>query len=166
MKKSIIYNSLLAAFIFSSSLFSGFPDIVTDIDGSVIDLKELASNKRIVVITIKTSQCTVCQHQLIRIKEKLDVLVSCNVTFLVLSPGSVDKIREAKSITKFPFPFIMDKDLEISKSLNLIIDEFQILPSILILNEKLEIEWEQRGRNSLFYGDPELMKILKCSSWI
>ena len=60
----------------------------------------------------------------------------------------------------------MDEDLEISKSLDLIIDEKQILPSILILNEKLGIEWEQRGRNAFFFGDPELMKILKCSSWI
>ena len=46
------------------------------------------------------------------------------------------------------------------------LSEIKILPSILILNEQLEIEWEQRGRNALFYGDPELMKILKCSSWI
>ena len=99
-------------------------------------------------------------------KKKMNVLVACNVTFLVLSPGSVDKIKKAKSITQFPFPFIMDTNLAISKSLNLTIDEFQILPSILILNEKLEIAWEQRGRNALFYGDPELMKILQCSSWI
>ena len=126
----------------------------------------MVAKKRVVVITIKTAECQVCQRQLIRIKEKLDVLVACNVTFLVLSPSPVDKIQKAKSITTFPFPFILDNNLEISKSFNLTIDDSQLLPSILILNEKLEIAWEQRGRNALFYGDPELMKILQCSSWI
>jgi len=36
----------------------------------------------------------------------------------------------------------------------------------LILNEKLEVEWAQRGRNSLYFGDPKLMKRLKCDGWI
>jgi hypothetical protein len=60
----------------------------------------------------------------------------------------------------------MDEDLTISKSLNLNIDDNQILPSILILNNKLEIEWEKRGRNAFNFADPELMKTLNCSSWI
>ena len=162
----ILLYIIFYVYLCSSQLFSGFPDIMRDINGSVIDLKELASKKRVVVITIKTAERPVCQRQLIRIKKQLNVLVACNVTFLVLSPGPIDKIHEAQSITEFPFPFIMDKDLDISKSINLTVDEFQIFPSILILNEKLEIEWEQRGRNSLLYGDPELIKILNCSSWI
>jgi hypothetical protein len=60
----------------------------------------------------------------------------------------------------------MDEDLTISKSLNLNIDDNQILPSILILDNKLDIEWEKRGRNAFNFGDPELMKTLNCSSWI
>ena len=156
----------LLIIVTTSFLFAGFPNVVSDIDGTVIDLKQLASEKRVVVITIKTAECPVCQQQLIRINDKLNELASCNVTFLVLSPGTINKIQKAKSNTKFPFPFIMDENLEISKSLDLIIDEKQILPSILVLNEKLEIEWAQRGRNAFFFGDSELMKILKCSSWI
>ena len=66
----------------------------------------------------------------------------------------------------FPFPFIVDKDLKIAHSLDLIINKSQILPSILILNEKLEVVWTQRGRNALYFGDPELMKRLKCEGWI
>ena len=157
---------LIIALLFTESLFAGFPDLITHINGSIIDLKQIASKKRLVVITIKTAECTVCQQQLIRIKEILNKLIVCNVTFIVLSPGSIDKIKMAKSITQFPFPFIMDNNLDISKSLNLHIDDNQILPSILILNNKLEIEWEQRGRNAFHYGDPELMKVLNCSSWI
>ena len=79
-------------------MVAGFPDKLTDTDGAIIDLKELVSKKRVIVITIKTPECPVCQHQLIRIKEKLNVLVACNVTFLVLSPGSVDKIEKAKEL--------------------------------------------------------------------
>ena len=161
-----ILSILLFITITSSILKASFPAIATDVDGSKIDLIKLAAQKRVVVITMKTAECTVCQRQLIRIKDKLNELAACNVTFLVLAPGSIDKIQKVKFVTKFPFPFIKDKDLEIAKSLDLTIDEKQILPSLLILNEKLEIIWQQRGRNSLFYGDPKLMKILNCSSWI
>ena len=157
---------LLFVLISVGAVFAGFPDIIKDIDGSVIDLKQMASQKRLAVITLKTAECPVCQKQLIRIKERLSELTVCNVTFIVLSPGSIDKIQKAKSKTQFPFPFIKDEDLTISKSLNLNIDENQILPSILILNNKLEIEWEQIVRNAFYFGDPELMKILNCSSWI
>ena len=157
---------LLFVLLSVGGVFAGFPDIIKDIDGSVIDLKQMASQKRLVVITLKTAECPVCQQQLIRIKERLSELIVCNVTFIVLTSGSIDKIQKAKSKTQFPFPFIKDDDLTISKSLNLNIDENQILPSILILNNKLEIEWAQRGRNAFYFGDPELMKMLNCSSWI
>ena len=88
------------------------------------------------------------------------------MTFLVLAPGPIEKLQMAKKLTKFPLPFIVDQDLKISRSLDLIINETQILPSILILNDKLEVEWAQRGRNALYFGDPKLMKRLKCEGWI
>ena len=50
----------------------------------------------------------------------------------------------------------MDNELKIARSLDLLLNETQMLPSILILNEKLEVEWLQRGRNVLYFGDPEL----------
>jgi peroxiredoxin len=157
---------LLFVLLSVRGVFAGFPDTIKDIDGVVLDLKQLTSQKRLAVITLKTAECPVCQQQLIRIKEKLSELIVCNITFIVLSPGSIDKIQKAKSKTQFPYPFIEDEDLAISKSLNLNIDENQILPTILILNNKLEIEWEQRGRNAFYFGDPKLMEILDCSSWI
>ena len=147
-------------------VFAGFPDKIKDIEGTVIDLKHIVSKSRLAVITIKTAECPVCQHQLKRIKDKLKELVVCNVTFIVLSPGPVDKIQQVKYKTQFPYPFIHDDDLKISKSLRLNINDNEILPSILILNKNLEIEWEQRGRNAFYFGDPDLMKILDCSSWI
>ena len=107
---------LLFVLLSVGSVFAGFPDMIKDIDGTVIDLKQMASQKRLAVITLKTAECPVCQQQLIRIKEKLSELIVCNVTFIVLSPGSIDKIQKAKSITQFPFPFIKDENLDKEKT--------------------------------------------------
>ena len=152
--------------VFITYLFGGFPEIITDIDGTTINLKEITKQKTVAVITMKAPDCPVCQTQLLRIMQNFDKLSACNVTFLVLAPGPIDKLQKAKELTKFPFPFIVDQDLKIALSLDLIINETQILPSILILNDKLEVEWAQRGRNALYFGDPELMKHLRCEGWI
>jgi peroxiredoxin len=102
---------LLFVLLSVRGVFAGFPDTIKDIDGVVLDLKQLTSQKRLAVITLKTAECPVCQKQLIRIKEKLSELIVCNITFIVLSPGSIDKIQKAKSKTQFPYPFIDDEDL-------------------------------------------------------
>ena len=147
-------------------LLGAFPKIITEIDGDTINIKELTTQKTVAVITMKAPDCPVCQTQLLRIMQNFDKLSACNVTFLVLAPGSIDKLQKAKELTKFPFPFIVDQDLKIARSLDLIINETQIIHSILILNDKLEVEWAQRGRNALYFGDQELMKRLKCEGWI
>ena len=147
-------------------LLADFPELINDIDGNTINLKELAGQKTIAVITMKSSDCPVCQTQILRIRENFDKLSACNVTFLVLAPGPEVKLLQAKELTKFPFPFIVDNELKITRSLDLLLNETQILPSILILNDKLEVEWVQRGRNAIYFGDPELMKRLKCEGWI
>ena len=156
---------ITSCFLFTI-LLGAFPEIITDIDGTTINLKEITEQKTVAVITMKSPDCPVCQTQILRIMQNFDKLSSCNVTFLVLAPGPIDKLQKAKELTKFPFPFIVDQELKIAKSLDLIINETQILPSILILNDKLEVEWAQRGRNALYFGDPELMKRLKCEGWI
>ena len=152
--------------MFIAYLFADIPDLLNDIDGYTINLKELTTQKTVAVITMKAPDCPVSQTQLLRIMQNFDKLSVCNVAFLVLAPGPIDKLQKAKEFTKFPFPFIVDEELKIAKSLDLIINETQILPSILILNDKLEVEWAQRGRNALYFGDPELMRRLKCEGWI
>ena len=162
----LVLKGQFLVMIFIAYLFAGIPDVLNDIDGDTINLKELTTQKTLAVITMKGPDCPVCQTQLLRIMQNFDKLSACNVTFLVLAPGPIDKLQKAKELTKFPFPFIVDQDLKIAQSLDLIINETQILPSILILNDKLEMEWAQRGRNALYFGDPELMKRLKCEGWI
>jgi len=152
--------------VFTAYLFAGFPEVMQNIDGSKINLKELTTKKTVTIITMKSPDCPVCQTQILRIMQNFDQLSACNVTFLILAPGPIEKLQKAKELTQFPFPFIVDEELKIARSLDLIINETQILPSILILNDKLEVEWAQRGRNALYFGDPELMKRLKCEGWI
>ncbi len=149
-----------------SILFAGFPEVITDIEGNKIDLKKLTAQKTVAVITMKSPDCPICQTQIIRIMKNFNRLAVCNITFLVISPTPLEKLYQAKEITQFPFPFIADHDLKIAKSLDLLLSETEIFPSLLILNEKLEVEWSQRGRNALYFGDPELMKYLKCDGWI
>ena len=156
----------LVAYLLLNILLGGFPDSIADIDGNIINLNELTAKGTVAVITMKAPDCPVCQTQILRIMENFDKLSACNVTFLILSPGPVEKLQTTKELTKFPFPFIVDEKLEIARSLDLLLNETQILPSILILNEKLEVRWLQKGRNALYFGDPELMKRLKCEGWI
>ena len=156
----------IAGYILCSIIFGVFPESIKDIDGNIVHLKELTAKKTMAVITMKSPDCPVCQTQILRIMQNFDILSTCNVTFLILAPGPIEKLREAKELTRFPFPFIVDNELKIARSLDLLLNETQILPSILILNDKLEVEWAQRGRNALYFGDPELMKHLKCEGWI
>ena len=156
----------LICYILFNFLLGGFPDSIQDIDGNTINLKELNTKGTVAVITMKSPDCPVCQTQILRIIENFDKLSACNVTFLVLSPGPAEKLQSAKEFTKFPFPFIVDEKLEIARSLDLLLNETQIVPSILILNEKLDVGWVQKGRNALYFGDPGLMKRLKCEGWI
>ena len=160
-----IKKQIIACMVFGW-LLAGFSELISDIGGNTINLKELTVQKTVAVITMKAPDCPVCQNQILRIMENFDKLSACNVTFLVLAPGPIEKLQTSKELTKFPFPFIIDQNLKIARSLDLLLNETQILPSILILNKKLEVEWAQRGRNALYFGDPELMKHLKCEEWI
>ena len=149
-----------------SILIGGFPDIITDIEGNNINLKELTSQKTVAVITMKSPDCPVCQTQILRIKQNFDRLAVCNVTFLVLAPTPIEKLYLTKEMTQFPFPFIADHDLKIARSLDLLLSETEISPAILVLNNKLGIEWIQKGREYGYYGDTELMIHLKCDGWL
>ena len=130
-----------------------FPSRVTDVSGEVIDIVKIAGRKRLVVITLKATWCEVCQKQLVRIREQLGKVRFCPVTFLVLSPGTADAIRGIRDRTQFPYPFVEDKNLEIARSLGLLLDEAssQIVPAILIIEPDGTVGWMQKGRNAILF---------------
>ena len=156
----------ILAILLITALQAGFPEILRDIDGNDINLKELAAQKTVAIITMKAPACPVCQTQILRLMENFYKLAACNVTFLILAPGPGEKLKQAREMTQFPFPFIVDEGLKIARSFELLLSEMEILPSILILNKDLEIAWSQRGRNAFYFGDPALMKQLNCKGWI
>ena len=161
----LLYFSILTFLLFSV-VHASFPEILQDIDGNEINLKNLAAQKTVAIITMKAPDCPVCQTQILRLMENFAKLAACNVTFLVLAPGPVEKLKQTREMTQFPFPFILDENLEIALSFGLLLSETEILPSILILDKDLDIAWSQKGRNAFYFGDPALMKQINCKGWI
>ncbi len=168
MKKTL---PILMSFglLFSANLKNeaiSFPSKVISSEGNKINVGKLTEGSTIIIITIKSPSCPVCQTQLIRIGKQLDNFNKCNVTFLVLSPGTSKEVHQVKLTTGFPFPFIPDDDLSISKTLGLLLNPQEILPSIIVLNDNLTINWIQKGRNNIYFGDDELYDYLDCDNWI
>ena len=143
-----------------------FPQTVTSVSGEEIDIDKLSANKTVVVVTLKSSTCPVCKNQLERIERNLGAFEMCNMSFLVVCPGSADDVISVKRESDFPFPFIADTDLEIGNQMGLILRGNELYPSIFVLKSERTIRWMQKGRNYLYYGDEELKEALNCHNWI
>ena len=143
-----------------------FPEKIADINGRLIDVGKLAMEKTVTVVTLKATWCPICQEQLIRLKNNLQLIDTSRVTFLVLSPGPTNELLEIKKSTGFPYPFIEDKNLRITKSLGLDMSEREITPSIFILNKQRNIRWMQKGRSGWYYGDEELLNEIGIVNWM
>ena len=145
-----------------------FPAEVTAADGQKIDVAALAKAQRVVVVTLKATWCQVCQQQLVRIKRQLDQIEHCSVSFLVLSPGSAADLTTIRQRTDFPYPFVPDPGLKIGNKMGLVLnaEEEELIPAIFILNPDRTIGWIQLGRNSVRYGDSELLVEMDCGDWI
>lgn len=145
---------------------AGFPEKVTAIDGQTLDVKQLAAKKTLVVVTLKATWCEVCQEQLLRIKKRLSESQTCGLSYLVLAPGPRKDLLEIQEKIGFPYPFIEDQNLRIAKSLGLQMSEEEIFPAILVLRKDLKVGWMQTGRSEGYFGDPELLKEVRCAEWI
>ena len=139
-----------------------FPKGLADVDGGRVDVATLAAQGRLVVVTLKATWCPVCQEQLVRLRKLLPRLRSCGASFIVLGPGPADELRAIAHDTGFPYPFVEDRDLEIARRADLLLAADQIVPAMLVLDEGRQIEWLQRGRSGVYYGDGELLERLKC----
>ena len=138
------------------------PETLTDVDGERVDVAKLAAQGRLVVVTLKATWCPVCQEQLVRLRKLLPRLRSCGASFIVLAPGPTDALRQIARDTGFPFPFVEDRDLAIARAADLVLADDQIVPAILVLDEARHVEWRQRGRSGVYYGDGELLDVLDC----
>ena len=143
-----------------------FPQSVTSVSGDEIDIEKITKSKTVVVVTLKSPNCSVCRNQLERIKRNLGAFETCNMSFLVVCPGSVNEVKTVKKESGFPFPFIADTDLEIGDQIGLVLRDNELYPSIFVLKPNRTIRWMQKGRNYLYYGDEELREALNCHNWI
>ena len=152
-------------FVFSDEHIQ-FPRTVTSVSGEEIDIDKLSANKTVVIVTLKSHTCPVCKKQLERIERNLSAFEMCNLSFLVVCPGSIEDVKSVKRESDFPFPFIADTDLEIGNQMGLILRDNELYPSIFVLKSERTIRWMQKGRNYLYYGDDELKETLNCHNWI
>tara|TARA_Y100000739_G_C20586138_1_gene455364 strand:- start:142 stop:681 length:540 start_codon:yes stop_codon:yes gene_type:complete len=143
-----------------------FPKNVYDIDANKIVISELSKNKTVCLITVKSVNCPICIEQLIRIRDKKDDFNKCNITFLVLAPGEESGIRELRNKTDFPFPFIKDRNLKISKRFDLAVPPFEMIPAVIIIDGDGSAQWIQTGRYNDYYSDQALSDYLDCINWI
>jgi peroxiredoxin len=138
------------------------PATLTDVWGTPVDVGALASRHRLVVVTLKEPTCPVCRSQLERLRQALPRLRSCGATFVVLAPGPRDALRAVAEETGFPYPFVEDRDLALARAADLVLAPGQIVPAILVANERREIVWADRGRNPASFNDPALLAELRC----
>ena len=143
-----------------------FPRTVTSVSGEEIDIDKLSVNKTVVVVTLKSPTCPVCKNQLERIEQNLGAFEMCNMSFLVVCPGTIGEVKSVKEESDFPFPFIADTDLEVGNQMGLALEDSELYPSIFVLTKDRTIRWMQKGRNYLYYGDEELKEALNCHNWI
>ena len=92
---------LIFFIVFFSFLSASFPESVIDIYNNTIDVKEIVEKKNLIIITLKNPECSVCQNQLIRIRENFNKFTLCNVSFLVLTSGENSNIENAQIKTEF-----------------------------------------------------------------
>jgi len=138
------------------------PALLDDVYGKRIDVADLATKHRLVVVTLKATWCPVCRAQLERLRAALPRLRSCGATFIVLAPGPEDTLRAVADATGFPYPFVEDRDLAIARAADLVLAPDQIVPAILVANARREIVWMDRGRNPTAFNDPALLAELQC----
>ena len=155
--------------LFSTELFAKpgddkliLPKKLIDVEGKTVDIAKLASEKKLFIVTLKATWCSVCFKQLLRLKTRLTKLRICGATFVVLSPGPAAELKKIQKRSEFPYPFVEDKGLALAKKLKLQIAAEQIQPAIFAVNKKREIAWMQLGRNGSYYGDKELQEYLDC----
>jgi len=140
------------------------PGVLTDIDGRPVYMQKLATEHRLVVVTLKATWCSVCTQQLIRLRDRNAKFQACGIRFVIVSPGPLRELKSVAERTRLPYPFVEDVDLDLARSLGLVLAEDQIVPALLLINSERRVSWMQRGRNPAYFGDTALLQHLDCAT--
>ena len=140
----------------------GLPVRLVDIDGAAVDLASLADGGRLFVVTMKTASCPVCARQLARLERQRAGLELCGARFVILAPGPAEQIRAAREATGLGARWVEDVGLSFARALDLVLGPEEIVPSILELDARGRVTWQQRGRSVESFGDRALREHLRC----
>jgi peroxiredoxin len=138
------------------------PATVRDVNGTAVDVATIAQRGQLVFVTVKASWCPVCRAQLQRLGRLLPHLRACDLTFIVLVPGSDDAVAAIARDTSFPFPFVAEDALAVAHAAGFTASADQLMPGFFAVNARREVVWEQRGRGAGAFGDEELMAHFRC----
>jgi peroxiredoxin len=138
------------------------PARLTDVRGTEIDVAGLAARRTLIVVTVKSASCPVCQEQLRRLAALEARFRACGASFIVLAPGPTNALRRIAERSGFAYPFVEDTGLAVARSLGLVLEPDEIAPAFLHVDETREVVWTQRGRAAGAYGDAALLEHLRC----
>ncbi|CAG8617002.1 13066_t:CDS:2 [Dentiscutata heterogama] len=163
-----------------------FPEVVVDLDGRSINIKELAKHHVLILITLKASWCPVCP-QLLRIlniyglqdnppetfQDPFNGSIIAKVPpedlptdayFIIICPGPADEVRriqELYNFSKYPYPFIVDENLSLASQIELRMSRTEILPFIGHIHpETRMVSPINLGRGPGIYGHDKLLEYL------
>ncbi|CAG8452488.1 8535_t:CDS:2 [Dentiscutata erythropus] len=163
-----------------------FPEVVVDLDGHSINIKELAKQHVLILITLKAGWCPVCP-QLLRIlniyglqdnppetfQDPFNGSIIAQVPpedlptdayFIIVCPGPADEVRRIQELcnfSKYSYPFIVDENLSLASQIELRMSRTEIMPFIGHIYPETRmvfpINW---GRGPGIYGHDKLLKYL------
>jgi peroxiredoxin len=156
----------LAVAVLALAIAEGAPVVVPselrDVTGAAIDVAALASERRLVFVTVKATWCPVCRVQLQRLSRLLPRLRACDASFVVLVPGETEAVAALARDTSFPYPFVAERAVALAAAAGFASTADELVPGFFAVDRTRAIVWEQRGRGAGSYGDAELLTYLGC----
>lgn len=93
------------------------PDFIAkDGSGSLVSLKALTANSRVVLVFYPGDNTPVCTKQLCAFRDSYDALASANTVVLGINPAGAGKHSDFSTKYKFQFPLVVDESGAIAAS--------------------------------------------------
>ncbi|ORZ23353.1 hypothetical protein BCR42DRAFT_487339 [Absidia repens] len=173
-----------------TSTIRQFPSCeLKDIKGHKIDVKQLAQEYRLILITFKSASCLVCP-QLLHILNMYGLVSDCttyedpftleeweideptkkffrlllqkDAYFIVLCPGADDQVAQIQNKTNFNYPFIASEQaISLGKALKMNMSDDELWPATMeVTKDTLDVTPIYIGRSAGHYYHQYLLKLL------
>ncbi|CAO3591266.1 unnamed protein product [Absidia cylindrospora] len=173
-----------------TSTIRQFPSCeLKDIKGQKIDVKQLAQEYRLILITFKTALCLVCPQLLHMLnmyglesdcttyedpftleeweideptKKFFRLLLQKDAYFIVLCPGPDDQVAQIQNKTNFNYPFVAgEQAISLGKALKMNMSDDELWPATMeVTKDTLDVTPIYIGRSAGHYYHQYLLKLL------